>query len=81
MKAFCAFFCVVGLTLLGFSRQPKAASTGPTMLVITNDLQWAPTPGGPWQTVVSNVLIVWEVPGSNAFYRALLHSSTPIPTQ
>jgi hypothetical protein len=82
MKAF-SFFLGVALVITAtfVCNQPKASTSvrGPTMLVITNDLQWAPTQTGPWETVTSTVAVVWIIQSSNAYYRALMHSSGFIP--
>jgi hypothetical protein len=70
------------VALLAFSicgQDRQAASTGPTTLVITNDLQFSATADGPWQTIQQCTFVAYLYPTNHGFYRSILHSSTPIP--
>jgi len=78
MKTILTSLAAVFLVLL-IVGNPKAASTGPTMLVITNDIQWSLSMDGPWTTIASNYIVVWVLPTNAGYYRAKLHSSGFIP--
>lgn len=80
MKAILAVltFAVFAVLMFGQENHPSS-STGPTMLVITNDIQWSAAPNGPWSVIASNWVVVWVYPENRGYYRAVLHSSGQIP--